>query len=1193
MSLSEGKNPGESHEACDVTAVLRAEHEYLRGESGDQGPLEKMLDKAEYWALCLSGGGIRSATFGLGVLQGLAERGLLGKFDYLSTVSGGGYIGSWLSSWISRTKDEGLNSVINQLASRSKEEPQPLRRLRAFSNYLSPVWGLSTDFFTLVSIFLRNLLLNWLVLLPLLAAALLLPRVYIGFLSSGVIDQAWVLGALSTAAVVAMMMGIAYVAADLPGKVDVANGKKVTDRFFLRCFLPIVVAAMLLSLIASAAAPAITEFSVYNYIVAGAGLHVLGWIFGLMERWRRGIDFIVRKDNKVDWSGNCSNFGNFAFVVLSGMVGGALLYWLAKYLPDQKGCPDQKALEEYRLLYAAFAVPALLFCFWLATTVYVGLVRLCSSEMDREWWARSGAWWLRAGLGWALLFVLVIYGPRWAFLIPDLTNVPLEALTTGSGVLGIAAGLIGYLSKNGAMLRRRAEGLAAVTGMRLLDLAAIVFILGLVVAFSYFESWSLNKIDGYYQEKGKMAQQPSKKACVEPVGTAANAPEADTRTTEWNAKTPQVAAQATAFNARAAEAAAQATQAAIKAVEIAERVPEVPPQVRATVGSALTSIANAEESAAKAAKLSGKEMGPQPKKKGADLAEEYAQELRQAHKTLLWAGGAFLVLLLISGSVSFVVGVNTFSLHSMYGNRLVRAYLGATNDKRWPHWFTGFDPGDNIAMHKLGNQPPGQGKLFHIVNVALNLAKPAGDRLEWQQRKAASFTISPLHAGSANNQVGYLPVKDYADEISLGRAMAISGAAASPNMGYHTSAPVAFIMTLFNIRLGWWQPNPGKVGRKTWGKREPTWGLRTLLSEALARSTEKNPYVYLSDGGHFDNLGLYEMVRRRCDKIVVVDASCDPRFEFGDLQDAIRKIRVDLGISIEFDNGLPTPEYARAIKYHYALGKILYPAADENSPEISGEICYIKPVLSGDEPLDVTRYAAEHADGASAFPHQTTADQFFDEAQFESYRMLGLHSVTGFPGEGKWPASVPKPPDPPVPPVPQKDGSDGFWSGLANAFGSMSQGALVASAITVGGVLGVSGTVALKDNTVTLKPDAAIGLREEDRRLLRDGLPLKAEESFKQGVLQHRDAINGLAGAVGALKETLPPIILIPGSGSTNPIINLKSVNDRLDDIKNALGKKEKVEDGDILKKLQEIREAILDIAPRRNIPGVVEGTQQ
>src|SRR5437588_891642 len=176
--------------------VLEAEFVALHGElpSDDPGSseskarLKTLYDaihglKEKRAALCISGGGIRSATFGLGILQGLARCGLLEKFHYLSTVSGGGYIGSWLSAWI-KNHPNGIRGVVEDLKRRPEStldpEPQPIRHLREFSNYLSPRAGLtSVDFWTLITTFIRNMSLNWLVLISWLAAAMMIPRLYL------------------------------------------------------------------------------------------------------------------------------------------------------------------------------------------------------------------------------------------------------------------------------------------------------------------------------------------------------------------------------------------------------------------------------------------------------------------------------------------------------------------------------------------------------------------------------------------------------------------------------------------------------------------------------------------------------------------------------------------------------------------------------------------------------------------------------------------------------------------------------------------------------------------------------------------------------------------------------------------------------------------------------------------------------
>ena len=124
--------------------------------------------------------------------------------------------------------------------------------------------------------------------------------------------------------------------------------------------------------------------------------------------------------------------------------------------------------------------------------------------------------------------------------------------------------------------------------------------------------------------------------------------------------------------------------------------------------------------------------------------------------------------------------------------------------------------------------------------------------------------------------------------------MTISGAAASPNMGYHTSPLVRFVMMLFNARLGAWLGNPGEAGEGTWRESGPRSAVSSVVKEALALTNDCSAYVYLSDGGHFENLALYEMARRRCRIVVVVDGGCDRELTYEDLGNAMRKIRVDI-----------------------------------------------------------------------------------------------------------------------------------------------------------------------------------------------------------------------------------------------------------------------------------------------------------
>ena len=1037
-------------------------------------------------ALCLSGGGIRSATFSLGVLQGLAQHGQLRRFHYLSTVSGGGYIGSWLTAWFQReqqrlgagaTADDARESVIGTLAAvgaGQAVEPLPLQRLRAYSNYLSPVRGLSADFLTLLAIYLRNLALNWMVLLPVLVAVLLVPRLHLAVLQA-VPPAAWVLTAVAVAAVLCVGLTIAFMASDLPAPASRGSDAKAPPRdlrrppaseFTVGATVPLVLAAVLLAWLGawlSVSSPASDGWRGWLQNPAhhvsgplwamglGAALHVIGGLFGshLLRPWRNAVAGQRQATLPV-----------MLAVLLSGAVGGGLLWWLLS-LAIQNGA----ALQAGMGWYATLALPCLLVVFWAGLTALIALSRRFGTEDDREWWARSAGSWLGVGLLWSLLAMLVIQVPVWLLSIEWL-QTPAGAKSAGAGAaaLGVLTSVAGYLSKQGPVLKKRAEGLASALGLRLLDLAAAVFILALLVALNLGVSSLLQRLD----------------------------PEVATHT---------LAADTVAYGRACQGLKAEAKQAVDVCADA--RLNPVT-QAQAHYGLALQHVA------------------PQ------------------------WPLFGIVLLGAVSAIVSWLIGTNTFSLHGLYGNRLVRAYLAASRSasRRQPHWFTGFDPDDNLAMADTdpGAVKPGASPrskpLFPVVNVALNMVAASGKRLEWQQRKAALFTISPAFCGSP--ETGYVRSTHYVGGISLGRALTLSGAAASPNMGYNSSPLVTFVMTLFNVRLGGWLPNTGRAHEAAWPRGEPPTSTGTLWDEALGKTSSETPFVYLSDGGHFENLGLYEMVRRRCRHIVLVDAGCDPDYLFGDLENAIRKIRIDLGIEISFPDGLPGPAADGRPARHLALGRIQYDRADAEAPP--GTLYLIKPVLTGDEPFDVQRYAAATQQRPPGFPQQSTADQFFDETQFESYRMLGLHSVRhSFPRRGHWPTSEDSSPLNGTAAATGDAGAGGIGEDLAtgvaplhetvrvpasnllrdmgDAVAGATRGATAAAALAVGGALGVTGAVSLSNSELTLKdPDGVMS--QVQARL--------SEQSINDMAAAVASAVraSGVGAGAGAGAPDLQPLLL-------------------------------------------------------------------
>jgi hypothetical protein len=150
-------------------------------------------------------------------------------------------------------------------------------------------------------------------------------------------------------------------------------------------------------------------------------------------------------------------------------------------------------------------------------------------------------------------------------------------------------------------------------------------------------------------------------------------------------------------------------------------------------------------------------------------------------------------------------------------------------------------------------------------------------------------------------------------------------------------------------------------------------------------SLDDSEWIYLSDGGHFENLGLYEMVRRRCRRIVVSDAGCDPDCSFEDLGNAVRKIYIDFGVSIDFDKlEIKARQNPAVPGIRFAIGTIKYPGSTR-----LGWLLYLKPTYQATERADIRSYAS----GSPKFPHESTTDQWFSESQLESYRALGASIV--------------------------------------------------------------------------------------------------------------------------------------------------------------------------------------------------------
>ncbi len=850
-------------------------------------------------ALCLSGGGVRSAAYCLGVLQALARAGHLTKFHYLSTVSGGGYIGAWLQTMI---QQHGAQGAEDRLARRDPaapgQDPPEVQRLRSYTNWLAPNGGLlSLDGWTGLAIYLRNVLLNWLVFGPLfLLAALIAVAARTGFfilqpppkgsqLELGRIylqhpkEVASLFLPLLLVGLAGLVWGTIGSCKGLPSRRPLReNEDKAPDYWEVRTIQHRIVWPSLVCAfcIPFALAP------VWHWVLEGSFwacwtlplLFFGGSIAGHLGAALTRTGAPLHSNNLLPWC--------------LGSIAGALMLYAG--IQIARVCAVRSLPYDLAAEIMVIAGPTwLLLSYAVLSAVHAGLrgpsgmpnadqAADAFSDLDVEWMARITAMRLRIGLAWGAFAFCVLTLDRLVrdqgFQIPLLRHTLIVALAAGpvAAWLGKQA-----FSQVDALLSGKPR---MITWDLLLRAASLVFAAAV------------------FSEAGVV------------VGAVL------TRLQLW----------------------------------------------LATCWDQLWIIAR---------------WSPNP------FAIIFAAQ------SLF--GVAMVITLWIADTW---IRTNRFSMHGMYRDRLVRAFVGPARPKpanpkpgdaqRHADPFTGFDPSDNPPMSALAPKRKTP-CLFPVINATLNLSAPR--QAEWADRKAAPFTLTPLHCGAAHlkqKSGQYIATAQYAgsgsDGISLGTAMAVSGAAVSPNWGYHSSGLTAFIMTLFNARLGAWLPNPG---RQQGAARRPASGWGLIWQELWGETDDTRDYVYLSDGGHFDNLGLYEMLRRRCWLIAVVDATRDPDGGCADLGAAIGKARIDMGVEIcialtDVETGMPVQEEGGL-----SVGLIRYPDGTR------GVLLLLRPVLTGDVPVDVRAYHAQNR----SFPNEATTEQWFTEAQFESHRALGAHQA--------------------------------------------------------------------------------------------------------------------------------------------------------------------------------------------------------
>jgi hypothetical protein len=918
--------------------VFPAELRVVEKRHAGSEPIEQNLV-----GLAFSGGGIRSATFGLGVLEGLKHFGLLKKIDYLSTVSGGGYIGAWLSANCLRVADRNEAKDTQQEADwldPTANWKESVDHLRRYSNYLSPDVGFfSADTWSMATIWLRNTILVQLTVILGIAALLLVPRpLFVAFENwPNVGDWRWtticlfILGVVGIAANqlrlnrgdnVPLLKGRSWPAGLTGAAICLAIARGIAVYFDFRPFAvgPIDYRA---------AAPIAGLLVLAGFWMLPAAVQLLNrfwpgddppeqvnytqaWVQAVVVIPMMAVGFLVAA---ILWGQSQPNSGELAGLdTFGGFFKAAWRYWpfplsvVFSSLWLLSFCSIRSWRDPKGLLAALMApVPAMLVLHALLSAIMLLLHQ-----------------WLRIGVGGK--WMAYVWTPSMVLYAFSLTIVMLI------GILGrqSSEGVREWWSRFGAWL--------AIYGFAwmIINLAA-----------SYGPQWSailLNANTWNGVTIGGWVGTVLAGLFAGKSGTTSG-----TNSKSTGAKVMELLATIAPF------------------VFIAGLLVGVSTLLHLII------VINSDS----------------PCCGLVQLHTDHWKLLTNAKLTVTMAVFAACVvgLLLLAARVD----INEFSLNAFYRSRLVRCYLGATRfrmGERNPQNFTGFDDNDDLPLAALvqPDEPPA-GPL-HIVNCALNLG--GSSDLALHTRHSAIFTLTPLCCGSrylsrdhAGNieEMGYAPTAIYGGQDgqpSLGQAISVSGAAASPNMGYHTSTVVAFMMTLFNVRLAWWFPNPLMSGINS---PSPWFSLRYLLMELFGGADDKSKYLAISDGGHFENLAAYELVKRKCRVIVISDGECDPNLQFEGLGTLIRMCAVDFGAKITIDVGsIRRAGGSLWSKNRCAVGRIEY---GDGSPD--GTLIYLKASMTGHEDTSILQYKATHA----TFPHESTGNQFYREDQFESYRSLG------------------------------------------------------------------------------------------------------------------------------------------------------------------------------------------------------------
>lgn len=458
-------------------------------------------------------------------------------------------------------------------------------------------------------------------------------------------------------------------------------------------------------------------------------------------------------------------------------------------------------------------------------------------------------------------------------------------------------------------------------------------------------------------------------------------------------------------------------------------------------------------------------------------------------RVALWLTGSALLVSACVGQAR--VFLNLSSLQQAFSQKLVRTFLGASNDARVHP--TGTDLPVPVDVSHLDDDidfddyhPEAAGGPLHLVGVCVNntvdpltgapwrddkgmpmCAGPVGVSVGrrfhalWEARDKSTpgrrTRVTPLRLQPDPHQFHVLGRSDgkpvLVERMRLGQWMAISGAAFTTGSGRTTRLAQSLLLGLLNVRLGYWWNSGIGAGHRPSRYPPSLWQRLKSLPSTLFRVQaslldEWRAYFsgpaarlwYLSDGGHFDNTGLYELIRRRAPMMIAVDATHDPAYLFDDLALVTRQVRLDFRATIDWlapgqvrelfesaqgqgttATGLPA-WFAAHLNPHAigaftdlrrrgprgaALARVTY----ADTPDRVSWLLLVKPSLPPDPPTDLRAYAAMNA----AFPNQTTLDQFYDDNQWEAYRMLGRGAGLDLLADAGQQSPPPRSPEAPAP----------------------------------------------------------------------------------------------------------------------------------------------------------------------------------